>query len=1042
MEELLRRKYLISFFYLMVCLVGFVAWNSISIEQTPELNLPSITVSYSWGSTVPEIMEQEITRKVESAANRLRDVSEIRSITQEGRSSVTITFFKNAPVEFRALEMREYLNTLEADLPTNISPASISRQVPQELEDQQTFLIFTLSGELQGKTLLEYARQNIKTQLLGTEGLADIKLEGVEDPALIIEFDRDQLEKYDISPSLVLVEIRDKLSWNGAGFVDGMGERTSLILPPVFNQRADIAGMRISLPGSQRQLLLEEIASVSVTDYPSKTKRRINGNPALTIEFVKEGGADALELAKEIIEKMEIIESKIPEGMELRMQFDSTEELREQFDELATQAMLSGVLVFVIVLLFIRSLRAPLIIIGSVLFSVLMSIALLLVFNYTLNVITLAGITIALGMLIDNAVVVFEQINSELPLSRQERSKHIIGKLGNAVVPVFGSTFTTIGIFIPLLFALDELKLFLMPLAVALTLTLVCSVLIAFTWIPYALIWLTSEKENGSAKKPRRNIVSNKLGLQLLFYRNKLKWVVLAALIWLIGVPLFLIPDPDWESTNWPEFTQVYFDNRDNIDPWIGGITQKFVSETYFGSPWSRSEQEYITVYIRSPQGTPLSEIDKIVANYETIVKPYQQAFTYYEAQMSEYYGAHIRFAVDPDYLFNPDPYYFFGEAMYLAARTGNVATSVSGFGDGISTGFGGQSSSHRIQLTGYSYDELYELAGEIQRRLERNRRVREVDINSSSYFSRNDFQQYKLELDNETIVAKGLDRREVLQALSIDLNPTNTVSKVEFEGQKMYLIGTTGAELMYEEDLMNTPRETQNASFNLARISEIQKEKALTEIRRNNQSYERTITLNFLGNFRMGREYIQQTLDAVPVPVGASINYGFSFFGRDNEETTRNLWFIAFLSVLSVWMIVSALLESWKGPLFVILAVPLCGIGIMLGTLSNDLAFDRGAIAGALLSIGVVVNNAILLIHQHQLELKKGIGGLRNWLYVFRKKIRTILITTTTTIAGLTPMLIFGSNEFWEPLAVIVIWGLLFSTGLLLFVSGMWVKK
>ena len=144
MKELLRRKYLISFFYLIVSIVGLSTWVNIPVENAPELNLPRITVFYSWGNTAPEIVEQEITRKVESAANNLRDVKEVRSITQSGRSRVTITFNKNAPVEFRSLELREQLFSVEQALPQNVSPAQISRSVPEELEDQQTFIVYTL----------------------------------------------------------------------------------------------------------------------------------------------------------------------------------------------------------------------------------------------------------------------------------------------------------------------------------------------------------------------------------------------------------------------------------------------------------------------------------------------------------------------------------------------------------------------------------------------------------------------------------------------------------------------------------------------------------------------------------------------------------------------------------------------------------------------------------------------------------------------------------------------------------------------------------
>lgn len=1042
MLQLFQRKYLISFFYIIVCVVGISSWRSINVEQMPGLNLPSITVSYSWGSTVPEVMELEITRKVESAVNQLRDVNEIKSITSEGSSSTTVKFSKNAPVDFRAVELREYLNYLEEEFPESVSPGSITRSVPRELEDQQTFLIYTLSGDLEGKDLLEFGQKSIKNKLFGIDGIADIKLQGVQDPALIVEFDRFKLERYGLSHTTLMSTIYQRLSWRGTGFTESGNARYSLVIPPSYNQISEIERMRIELPETERQLLLADIATVSVQDYPAKTKRRINGDPALTIEFEKEGGADAIKLADNIVSRMEEISNGIPTEMDLRLQFDSTEELRDQFNDLATQATISGLLVFLIVFLFIRKLSAPLVIMGSVLFSVFLSVSLLFVFDYTLNVITLAGITIALGMLIDNAVVVFEQVNPQLPKSRTDRIQHVIRELPKSVVPVLGSTFTTIGIFIPLLFALEEVRLFLMPLAVALTLTLISSVLIAFTWIPYALIWLNPLRKQKPETKKRLRFSFTRITLLLMVWRSRLRWVFLAILIGLLGIPLFLIEDPDWEDTKWPKFTKVYFDNRDEIDPIIGGLTRKFVDETYFGSPWSGNYQEYITVYIRTPQGTPLEEVDKIVQNYEKIAEPYAHAFTYYEAEISEYFGAYIRFAVDPEYLNESEPYFFFGEAMYLAARTGNVATSVSGFGDGISTGFGGTSSSHNIYLTGYAYNELEELAIQIKDRLEKNRRVREVDISASSYISRDDFKQYKLVFDKELITSKGLSEYEILQSLSLDLNPTNTFGKVEFEGSEMYLIGRSEGERVYEESFVNTIRNTRTASFNVGEVAEIRKEDALNEIRRTNQAYERTIRLNFLGNYRMGREYIGSVLDETSVPVGAEIQFGNSFFSLDDEEQARNLWLIGLLSILSVWMIVSALLESWSGPLFVISAIPFCGIGIMLGTLTNELAFDRGAIAGALLSIGVVVNNAILLIHQKQLEHSKGVNGLRCWYQIFRKKIRTILITTVTTIVGLLPMMLLGANEFWEALAVIVSWGLLYSTGFLILMSGIWESR
>lgn len=250
MRELLRRKYLISFFYLIVCIVGLSTWMIIPVENAPELNLPRITVFYSWGNTAPEIVEQEITRKVESVSNNLRDVKEIRSLTQSGRSRVTITFNKNAPVEFRSLELREQLFSIEQALPPSVSPAQITRSVPEELEDQQTFIVYTLSGDMDGKALLEYARQSIKTKLLGIEGISEVALEGVDDPALIIEYNRQALEKYNLVASVISNEIREKLSWRTSGYIDSGSSRFGLVLPPDFRNTTEISNLKISLPGA------------------------------------------------------------------------------------------------------------------------------------------------------------------------------------------------------------------------------------------------------------------------------------------------------------------------------------------------------------------------------------------------------------------------------------------------------------------------------------------------------------------------------------------------------------------------------------------------------------------------------------------------------------------------------------------------------------------------------------------------------------------------------------------------------------------------
>lgn len=1052
LSKLFHRRYLISLSYLLVVIIGIVAWQNISLEMSPDLSLPSITVSYHWGSTSPEVMEQEVTRKVEQAANRLRDVQRIESISQEGQSTVTITFNRQAPVEYRKVELQEYLFSLQVSLPANVRHPSISRRVPEELQDMQTFVVYSLSGERPVRQLLEYARRNIRLSLLGLEGIAEIEVNGARDPALTVEFDTDLLERYDINPQQVLGSIRNNLEWRSSGYVASSGRRISMLVEPQFRDLAPIRRLPLQIPGSQRMIRLEDIATVAIQDYPAKTLKRINGSPALSINFVKESGADAIGLAEQIRAEVDRITQVLPADMTIQLEQDATEELRAQFGNLQYQAAISLLVVFIVLLLFIRRLRAPFVILGSILFSLLMSVAILYFIGYTLNIITLAGLTVSLGMIIDNAVVVFEQVNPGLPAGRDGRIRHVQQHLPRALVPVLGSTFTTVGIFIPLFFAMEELQLFLVPLAVALSLTLLSSVVIALSWIPYALIWLVPDSPGEQATSLDHSRTSlfpylRRFFLVLFHWRHKLRWLFYVGLIAAIGIPLFAVEEPDWEEeTAWPEFTRVYFNNRNDIDPWIGGLTYQFFNDTYFGSPWGRGDQQQrIYVNIETPQGTPMEEIDKMARNFEKIVQPYEQAFSFYETQISEYSGARLVFYIKDEYLTQPDPYIFYAEAMFLAARTGNSAISVSGLGDGISTGFGTSSSSHRITLTGYSYDELLRLAENLRGRLQQNRRVEEVDIHGTGWFSRDDLYQYFLQLSDQQLALHGLDRQEVLSAISLDVNPTNTFGKVELSGQQMYLIGRNRNQQNTSRQLMQEKRVTESNSttFALAEVASLGRQKSQSMIRRENQSYRRTVNVDFLGPYQLGRDYIEGVLEQTPVPVGSKIEFGSGgLFSYGQDQSTRNTLLLLALTILSVWMIVSALLESWADPLVVILAVPLSLLGVMMGALYHDLAFDRGAIAGTILCVGVVVNNSILLMHEKQWCRSKGIHGLRSWLYVYKNKMRAVLITTLTTIGGLIPLIIIGGSDFWQTLATVVVWGLGTSTLLILLLMGIWEKR
>ncbi|MDI6401856.1 efflux RND transporter permease subunit [Balneolaceae bacterium ANBcel3] len=1072
-----RRKYLVSMFYLMVVVVGVVAWHQIPVEMSPDLELPGMTITYHWGRTSPEVVEREITRRVEQQVRRLRDVKDIYSITREGFASVTIYFHENAPVDYRMVEIQEYLRMLERDWPSTIHPGQITRQVPEELQELQTFLIYSISGDREPHELLVLAERMIKIPVAGISGVADIVLTGVRDPALTIDFDVAAVERLGIRVPEVMLQINNRLRRRSAGYSDEGGMRFSLSVPPGFDNLADIRAMPVKLPGSDRQITVGDFADVTIRDYPERSTMRINGNPALTIRFERESGTDAMQLAEQVIERMNEVKADLPVGIHLQIERDATLDLREELASLKRQAMISLLCVFLILLVFIQKLRAPLIILGSILFSLLSAVSVLYLIGYSINVITLAGLTIALGMVIDNAVVVFEHINPGLPLSRRARIEHVQRQLLHVWTPVIGSTLTTVGIFVPLLFALEEVRILLMPLGVALTLTLLSSVLISLTWIPYALIWLirvpgtqvqpneTRQKKlfsdrigtilmrfrRESTKRNKPPISTNRLWLAIFFWRRRIRWLIYPALILLIGIPLWLIPDPQTDEDEAPSrlhsLSMVYFDNRSDIDPYIGGIGYRFIRHGRFGEAWpSLPQQDHLDITVRFPVGSPFDEIDKIIRQFESLVVPVEHSVDYYESMVSETRAfGQLRVYFLDDYLWAREPFLLYGRSVFLGARTGNTVISVRGFGDPFSTGRVSGSMRYRIRLQGYSYEQLEMTAMEVRRRLKQHGRVENIDINYTPRFSRDDLYRFVLSFDDDRLLHRGLDRPSVMTLLQLDINPEFSMyGRVTFDDRQMYLIASNRHSRAYKEQFVNVPRLLGNRLFTVNNIADLVREPTMSEIRRQNQMYTRTVGFNFLGPSRLARDVTDDVLDGLPVPPGIQVSaeIGGPQFWSPSDDYGKNLVFVFLMALLSVWMIISALLERWRDPAVILLSIPLGALGIMAGTLWHDLQFDRSAMAGALLVMGIVVNNAILLMHGKQRFRLLGVYGLRSWIYVYREKMRPVLITTFTTLGGLFPLAMFGGDDYWQTLATIVIWGLSSSTLFLILMMGIWEKR
>lgn len=263
----------------------------------------------------------------------------------------------------------------------------------------------------------------------------------------------------------------------------------------------------------------------------------------------------------------------------------------------------------------------------------------------------------------------------------------------------------------------------------------------------------------------------------------------------------------------------------------------------------------------------------------------------------------------------------------------------------------------------------------------------------------------------------------------------------VQFKGRMVYLLGRIGRKNHTYSRLMRRLRQTGNVVYALSEVASLKKEGIMSQITKENQSYVRYVSFNFIGPYQYGRNIQKELLKKLPLPVGVHAHLpDYSMSGNNSE--IMGLLEVLLFALLIVWMIVSALLESWWEPIIILLSVPLSLVGVMYCVLHYDISFGNGAFAGTLLLVGVVVNNAILLLHGRQLQALGGVNGARAWIYTYRDRMRSVILTTLTTLAGLLPLMLQNTSEFWHNMAIVVFWGLSVSTVLIVLLAGIWENK
>jgi hydrophobic/amphiphilic exporter-1 (mainly G- bacteria), HAE1 family len=406
-----QRPIAVSMIYLTVAALGVAAFRNIPVELLPDTSLPRLNVSASWTGSSPEAVEAFLTAPLESAIQQVRGVERIVSTSREGSASVEVEFARETDMDFARLELSERLASLESELPVGSRPPVVQMYVPDEFREQlQAVLSYTITGPYLLEYLRQYAEDQLRPELYQVDGVGDIRLDGGRARVLEIELDDNRIQAFGLRPQDVTSRIMQMEILREAGTVEsGSGLHHTLTIRERVGSAAEIRSLPL-LVDHGRVVRLGDVARVYDTYEEPQSHFRIDGQPAVGMEVHREHRTNTVVMADRVKARIAELESSLPAGVRVILNRDQSVDIRRQLSDLRNRAAIAAVAVLLVLLLFLGSLRAAIIVFCSVAFAVLITINIIYFGGLTLNLLTLMGLAMGFGLVVDNAIVVLENI--------------------------------------------------------------------------------------------------------------------------------------------------------------------------------------------------------------------------------------------------------------------------------------------------------------------------------------------------------------------------------------------------------------------------------------------------------------------------------------------------------------------------------------------------------------------------------------------------------------------------------------------------------
>ncbi len=987
---------------LVVILLGVVSLVRLPIDLMPDISYPTLSISCGYANAGPQEIEELVTRPIEQAMSAVPGVEEVSSVSSEGQSSVRVTFSWGTDLDAAANDIRDRLDRVVTRLPEEVDRPTLRKF------DMASFpiLILGASSNLDPVQTRQILENDVQYRLERVPGVASVDIMGGLQREIHVSLDPAKINALSIPLDVIMSRIREANVNIPAGTIEQGNFEVTIRTPGEYTDlrqlEETVIAIRQTVP-----IKLQEVASIE--DSWRKITRivRVDGQPGIRLSISKQSGKNTVEVARGALKELESINRDMPQ-IKIIPIIDTSDYIQRSISNVGSSAVYGGLLAVVVLLVFLRNLRSTVIIATAIPVSIIATFALLYFGGLTLNIMTLGGLALGIGMLVDNSIVVLENI-FRMREGGINLEKAAIEGTEEVTAAIIASTLTTLAVFLPLVFMRGMSGVMFKQLSIVVAFSLLCSLAAALTIVPMLCdrILPPISKEDKSKKTLGRRLydvsgfffkgLENNYKAMLHVALNHRLAVITGAVL-IMGASLLLIPYVGVELMPSTDEGEV----RVNIEMQVGSkldlVDQKVREIEEFISKSVPEAQNVVT----SIGGGGYRSSGSNNGEIRVSLKPQLQ-----RKRSSEQIAADLR--------------------RKLSDLPGVIIRTRAG--QGLFVLRMGTSGNDRIQveIRGHDLATADELAMQIRDL------IQSVDGIADTQISRESGSPEELiVIDRQKAADMNLTVSKIANALQTILSGTNAGYYRQGGDEYTILVKLKDAEQMDLDDILDlTLVNSENEPVVLKNVVRVEPQSGPVMIERLDQ--QRVVTVSADPGERPMSDVladIQKLLGTIPVPRDFSIAIGGDY--EEQQKSFHELLLSCILALILVYMVMACQYESLRDPFVVMFSVPLAGIGVILMLFFTGTTFNVQSFIGSIMLGGIVVNNAILLVDHTNLLRRRDSMPLREAIEeAGRRRLRPILMTATTTVFGLVPLAL-GLGEGGEaqaPMARVVIGGLLSST-------------